>query len=762
MPDPSDIRRRRTQAEQDEADYLLRELMAGANLIHDDAAERSRRERESARLMGRPVAGDDNFIPQIGLDPGLPSVVPEAYQGGDDRTFQEMEGAEQIADERARERSAPLRRASPLPEQRGGSRPFDESLMSQIVPGMDGRGALPETEDWEAYGNTPGARELAAAQRERDAERIALREMQRETGEETTERLRREWGERGLLGRSFDQEMPPVTIPGLGVEYSPAAVFGGISDALTFGHGDELAAFADQARYGGDYETHRQRRDTEARDVRDRFPASYGAGMASQVPALMAASVGTAGLAPNAARTMMLGEAATMGGLAAHGASAAPLDARGADVRRGAELGLGFAGAGQVAGEAATRAAPMMRRAADSLDEWAEPLRARGMIGTGLEALRRVDDLPGGIREFVRSGDEYGISPRGSVHSVDTAQRRAAAVRAQSSGTLDDVFNRMDLEERADDVVAQWNAPSGRAAPGAPTMPPTRAPGRRAPEPSYREPAPAPAAPPTRGRVNLEPVAGILDDLANRNARIPGQRPVVEGAQELAGQYREHGGVRTFREAQDLVESLDRPANWNASTSPVGSRLPAVAERARDLRRGVRNAMDEAVDQVDPALGEAYRGARRQNQVGRIVEGRGRDMALREASNRQISPSDYIAGLSGFTEGGIMEGARNVLFNRLLRGREATLGAAGAERLADTLRGGASRARPPTGAPLRSRVAGAASATGPAPRPAAAQSAEPVDIENLPVVEPAEGFEEINLDDLPLVEPSEGFEEVEF
>jgi hypothetical protein len=719
MPDPSNIRRRREEAEWDEAQFLLDELERGASIVTDDAAARTQRSRESARLRGENV--DGSVIPSIGLSPELPSVIPSGYEDSTDRTFLEMGGAEDIADERARDL---------------------------------------------------------------ESERLALREMRRETGEETTERLRREWGERGLLGRSLDREMPPVTIPGTDIEYSPAAGLGGMLDTLTFGHADELMAAADQARYGGEYETHRRRRDEEARDVRERFPYSYGAGLASQLPAMLATSVGTAGLAPTAARSILLGEAAATGGLAAHGASAAPLDARGQDVRRGAALGGALGLAGQAAGDVVEAARPGMQRMADSLDEWAAPLRVRGSVGTGLEAMRRIDDLPGGIDRFAQDLDQFGISPRGSVHSVDTAQQRAVGVRGASSGTLDDVFNRMELEERADDVVAQWLQPRGarpprdvpptlpggrRASPDAGTLPPTRAPGLAAETapPTYREPASTAVAPPpvaARGRVNLEPVAGILDDVAERNARLPGQGPVVEGARELAGQYREHGGMRTFREAQDLVETLDQPANWTANTSPVGSRLPAVASRARDLRRGVRDAMDAAVDSVDPSLGESYRAARRQNQVGRIVEGRGRDMALREANNRQVSPSDYIAGLSGFTEGGFMEGARNVLFNRLLRGREATMGAAGAERMADLLRSRAARSVSPGALrPIAARAAGAASAEDPAQLDAAPLAADAaMDFESLPVIETPAGVEEIDLDNLPVIETAPDIEEVEF
>jgi hypothetical protein len=742
MPDPLDIRRRRESAlsqrdaaEQDEANYLLEALQNGASLITDDAANRAQSARESARLRGDNV--DGSVLPPIG---GQQAPLPETF--GDELVGRLGEGDAPAAMDLLRADSDRLdagRSAVPrggptapapfaaAPPQRRRPSPFNPSLMNQIVPGSDGRMPLPETEDWDSYGNTPGASELADAQSRRGADARALRAMQRETGEETTARLRREWGERGLLGRSLDQEMPPVTIPGIGVEYSPAAVMQGSLDALTLGHSDELQARADAGRYGGNLETHRSRRDTEASDLRSENPYSYATGMLGQMPAMIAGSVRTAGLAPTAARAMMVGEAATTAGLAAHGASSAPLDSpqRGIDARQGAALGTMLGIGGQVAGEVAQRVIPYAQRAATSLDEWAAPRRTRGSVGTGLEAMRRIDDLPGGIQEFAGDLNRYGISPRGSVHTVDAARQRAQGAWNQSNRQLDDVFGRMDLEEQADDVVARFarHEPSATA--------PTMRPGARASDSGYRSPAVPADAP--RGRVDLEPVAGVLDDLADRNARLPGQGPVVEGARELAGEYRQYGGRRTFREAQDLVEALDEPARWSANTAPVGSRLPAVSSRARELRRGVRGAQQAAVDAVDPEIGRVYADARRQNQVGRIVTRRGEDMALREANNRQISPSDYIAGLQGFSGpgGGIVEGTRNILFNRLLRGREATLGAAGAERIADLLRARSSRLPAnPTTRPLALRLAGALSADRPeAAQPQAATSApEPLEL----------------------------------
>jgi hypothetical protein len=773
MPDPSDIRRRREaaifgreQAEQDEAQFLLDRLNAGASIITDDAANRTQSTRESARLRGENV--DGSILPSIGIPrQTLPETFGDELLGrlgeSDDPAAMELMRADSDRLDAGRSAvprggpAAPQPAPVAAPPARRSPSPFNESLMNEIVPGSDGRMVLPETEDWDAYGNTPGARELADAQSGRSAELAALRDMQRETGAETTERLRREWGERGLLGRSLDQEMPPVTIPGVNVTYSPAAMMQGSLDALTLGHSDELQARADAGRYGGDLETHRARRDTEATDLRSENPYSYATGMLGQMPAMIAGGVRTAGLAPAAARAMMVGEAATTAGLAAHGASSAPLDSpqRGADARQGAALGTALGIGGQVAGEVAQRAIPYAQRAATALDEWAAPLRTRGSVGTGLEAMRRIDDLPGGIQEFAGDLNRYGISPRGSVHTVDAARRRAQGAWNQSNRQLDDVFGRMDLEEQADDVVARFarHEPSATA--------PTMRPGARSAD--YRSPAVPADAP--RGRVDLEPVAGVLDDLAERNARLPGQGPVVEGARELAGEYRQYGGRRTFREAQDLVEALDEPARWSANTAPVGSRLPAVSSRARELRRGVRGAQQAAVDAVDPAIGRVYEDARRQNQVGRIVTRRGEDMALREANNRQISPSDYIAGLQGFSGpgGGIVEGTRNILFNRLLRGREATLGAAGAERMADVLRARASRLPAnPTTRPLALRLTGAMAPERPEARQPQPSAAAPVDAASLPVVEADPNIEEISLDDLPVVEFDPNIEEVEF
>jgi hypothetical protein len=303
MPDPSDIRRRREaaifgreQAEQDEAQFLLDRLNAGASIITDDAANRTQSTRESARLRGENV--DGSILPSIGIPrQTLPETFGDELLGrlgeSDDPAAMELMRADSDRLDAGRSAvprggpAAPQPAPVAAPPARRSPSPFNESLMNEIVPGSDGRMVLPETEDWDAYGNTPGARELADAQSGRSAELAALRDMQRETGAETTERLRREWGERGLLGRSLDQEMPPVTIPGVNVTYSPAAMMQGSLDALTLGHSDELQARADAGRYGGDLETHRARRDTEATDLRSENPYSYATGMLGQMPAMI-------------------------------------------------------------------------------------------------------------------------------------------------------------------------------------------------------------------------------------------------------------------------------------------------------------------------------------------------------------------------------------------------------------------------------------------------------------------------------------------
>jgi hypothetical protein len=197
-------------------------------------------------------------------------------------------------------------------------------------------------------------------------------------------------------------------------------------------------------------------------------------------------------------------------------------------------------------------------------------------------------------------------------------------------------------------------------------------------------------APTSPGSVDLDPVLRALGEIESNHSTVPSATGPRAAASSIRTDYEATGGRMPFGRprsggrpgtgAQGEIEALDEDINWNPGGGGMPRRPGAAQSDLRATRRSLRGAMDDAVTRVDPEMGAEYPRQRRENQIGRIFGNLGEDNAMREAANRQVSPTDYIAAMEGdgwFTRG------RNVLLNRLFRGREASLGATGAEHLSD-------------------------------------------------------------------------------
>jgi hypothetical protein len=297
----------------------------------------------------------------------------------------------------------------------------------------------------------------------------------------------------------------------------------------------------------------------------------------------------------------------------------------------------------------------------------------RGHLGGSNTAPTVAADLDSGVRAPQPNEASSGIaSPR--------ARRRPP--RPDSSRTPENLIRALEADQITDVMGASGTRPEFR--------------GMRLPqriEPPTPEAIarlrqmvdvnmPAIEAPRPAGVVDVDPVARALDGIAGDYSTLPSGATQRGAASSMADDYRATGGRMPFAAAQRERKLLDEAISWQPGTNPVNDRRGAIQGDLRRVRGELQGQMDDAVRRVDPELGAEYPRQRREFQIGSIFGNLGADDAMRETANRQISPTDYVAAMEG--DSWLTRG-RNVILNRLLRGREASLGAAGAEHLSDAL-----------------------------------------------------------------------------
>lgn len=722
MADPIGIRRRRERAiydrevaERDEAQYLLDELLAGANAITQDAERRA-----------------PQPVPRLEYDDTLGGLIP--------------------------------------------------SVGTQATPGQEGRGvALPETEDWAAFGNRPGARELDAIQSERAAESEADRDAQHaiEVGREqrnwqARQRARSrlaELGETVPLARNFSENLIDATPdPARAAEgmaawqelrarraaeadqaaadaYSRGAsaigptamgALGGAFQGGTQGYGDEALGLIDMLR-GEDYEQSRDtyrgilNRTAEGAPITSgvsRFGGSVATGM-------LAPAIG-AGRAPSAlaaARNAAAGGAA-WGALAGLGESEAD-DASGAlaDAGQSAALGAAVGAPLGVAGHGLYRLGDWIASQADDVARQANPIRARaaGVRTVGMQRL--ADDLPGGINAYADDVRRLGISPEGSVHTPEVAGERARVIADSSGRQIRDIIEDMGRREAAAGIQPIPAIADDATAAGRPAA--------MRPDPiASTEAGPYRAAAP-QGSVRPDRILAELDRIIRNAEGVPGAESRLQAARELAEELRT-GGPISFERAQRIKREWDSLINWNAGASPT-SRLTPLESQRRELRGALQGAMDEAVEREAPHLAAPYRQARRDFQVSHLTDRLAHDNELREAANRLVGSTDYGAAIAASANGGgIGRQILSAAANRVMRTREASAAATALERGSQRMRqapaAAATRVQQAhrVGMPAAATAASAAFGTN-APRPSPSAPAAMTDEQWMQMGQPQQG-----------------------
>jgi hypothetical protein len=730
MADPLDIRRRRESAlsqrddaEQDEADFLMERLRYGANLITDDAANRTQATRESARLRGDNV--DGSVLPPIG---GQSAPLPETF--GDELVGRLGQSEDPAAMELLRAdsdrldagRSAVPRRA-PVAPQRAAQPPLGMPALPRPTPRSGAPVDVPEG-DWLGFGDVPGTSAPTGVPSSRGAGARALQVMQgggakritpmdsariragsarqaagrpalpfnppADAAEATTRRAeavtrfaendaRRAQGARDTATRAMASvaDYPMAT-----------SAMGNVFDGFSQGFGDEALGLVDMLR-GENYE---QSRDTYRNMIDQATEMSPLVGFGSR----MAGAIGSGLVAPAAAapRALTLGGAMARG--AASGAAAGGISGIGeseaddwrsllSDAGQSAAIGGVFGGALGGAGHGISRAADWVAGQADDVARQANPLRARasGVRTVGMQRL--VDDLPGGMDEFAGDVRRLGISPEGSIHTPEVAGARAQEIAGASGQRIRDLIVEMGRHESAagispgvtglaDDAATAAGRPGARVNPMASTE-----------AGAYRVAAP-------RGSVSPDRILSELDRVIREADGVPGAESRLQAARELSDELRS-GGPISFERAQRIKREWDSLINWNASASPT-SRLTPLESQRRSLRTALQGAMDEAVESrlgADRMAG--YRGDRRDFQVSHLVDRLAHDNELREAANRLVGPSDYGAAIAASANGGgIGRALLSAIANRVMRTREASAAATALERGSQRMRGAPERA----------------------------------------------------------------------
>lgn len=427
-------------------------------------------------------------------------------------------------------------------------------------------------------------------------------------------------------------ELPMPDRPRVGRDFEGMGAASGAVDSALFGYADEIGGAARAPFTDRSYADERDALRGEMDAAREQEPGAFTAGGigASLLTAPLMPAAG-AGAATRAGR--IAGAAATGFGYGAlQGAGHSEGDVGSErfldDTLEGGAIGGVTGGVIQGGGEAIGAGARALAARAPRLQARADEMRVlTGMGATGgtiarPRILREAQRVPGGVPEVARVMREQGMAPRfGSTGDVlEGAQ--SAAERSRSAITdiiegVDDVGERIDIGAFADDLESQAQA--------------------------------------FRTRPELDGVASALErKAALYRSRFP-------------------DGV-SMRDAQTLVTDLGDRVNWVGEST--GQLLPNAQQGAAAATRALRRQMDASAerafsgqqvpqdiagpyrdiigdgsrsrtDEAGASALQAYRDARRVNQVSRIVEESAEESVGRAGKNRLFGLGESQAAAIG-------------------------------------------------------------------------------------------------------------------
>lgn len=155
--------------------------------------------------------------------------------------------------------------------------------------------------------------------------------------------------------------------------------------------------------------------------------------------------------------------------------------------------------------------------------------------------------------------------------------------------------------------------------------------------------------------VSTEALAERVGDLKTELGTGPGGMPLRNDLDSSMDEFR----AMPERELQAMQPGAQGPApasipfdRMNAERQVYGKGTnfapgtPRAALRPK-VYNAINDEMEAAANAADPGVGTGWRAANKNESVGIQTGDWARDQLNREASNRQISPSDYAAGMAG-------------------------------------------------------------------------------------------------------------------
>lgn len=436
---------------------------------------------------------------------------------------------------------------------------------------------------------------------------------------------------------------------GLG-DFSPETALRSFGNAATLGYGDNIRAATEPAVFkilsaitgknvesDGDYIQRRDEEIKKTKKLQEENPKSsmLGTGL----------GVGASALVPAATFTKGAGAAARIANTAANGAvqgvlqnpgetegeiSGYQLEDRLKNAAIGAGLGAGFQGAGELVARGAQRIAPALKSFAAE-----KAVKTSGAMKRDFDHLSRkqVDELGETLLED------------GIVTSFATPKKIADRLSSKISDTTQDLQTQI---KNADDVL--WR-PEGFNMENA--------------TPEQIEAFKSAFVPTSDVKDRL------IGDVLKKYDGVPQKKiqPIID---EITDWFEGRPENMSIAELQKMKVSFNKFLNDSDFYKfGNGGITPMTKEGLLTVRRGVKNAIEDKGNAAAEIMGEAGGGIRQTNKkLGQYIEAQdlANDAIARNASNREISLTDYLAMVTAAQGGGVANAALGLVGNKLTRG----------------------------------------------------------------------------------------------
>jgi hypothetical protein len=388
----------------------------------------------------------------------------------------------------------------------------------------------------------------------------------------------------------------------------------------------DLAPQPAQEKTFAEYYTQGRESEREAnRRAAEDNPLLYGGG--EFAGSVLSSAVPGVGLAANAGKAKLIGQAALQGGVAGLGGSEADLtagDVTGAlaDTAKGAVLGAGMAGATQgliTAGKAAAKAVrPLINRVGEAVSEGAEDVStylAKKALGFERGSTRKLgEQKANAAAEFARENGLISSNADEMLKNVQVLKQRAGKNIGEMYETLDHFGVQPDVESLATRIQNQMERGSGWA----------------------------------------------NDDRSQPMLALQG---MVKRLEEQTGQ------PLNVRQLADIKRGLNAYGGWNKPKVAVTEANEAYREAAHEVSNYIDELIEGAEHQLEGGTREAFLDNKRIFGAVSALEDPLINKSARETGNKLIGLGDTIVGSGvvgevgkSLAEGQIMQAAGKAAF----------------------------------------------------------------------------------------------------